>query len=862
MERKSKKSIPGLNSLLNNWLLSSEIRVLYLLLFITFVFSLLYFNVGIDIGGDDAAYLLRAKRLWERGEVPGFQGVLYPVLLAPFYGLTGGRLFWLRLLSVPMFLGSICFLYRTFRAGFKPFTFFVLLLTLSISYYWLRYASLTYSEALFNLIQFGLLYFFYRRFTREQIAFRDILLLSVLALALMKTRASGAAVYPAVVFFLLLQKRWKDLLHFTWISVLLVFSWDLLWNVLQPANNSAFASQLSGLFQKNPYDTSQGSADLALLFKRFFHNFNSYVSKHVMQALALRSYGAVKENLFFTLAGVLFFIAAFFKNRSREPIIIFSQIYLFLSLAVVLLTPEMWDQSRFIQPLIPLIFILVVYEIRQFFSQKMTWMPGLLVSLLFILQLIPAAHFAGENRAAQRAYHHGDPYYGQSPDWKNYFRACEWIGKNLNEKEGLVAARKPQIATLVSGKDIFFGIHTVESYRASAMRSKLEDSREHFTAIDIEKFFRYQVPQQIADALAQSYAGVIMKDSELSGLQLFNIQDQAVYQKIVEVNNQLQYIVPLSSLVDDRNNFSIAFADSLLQNLERNGVAYLLLGNLRVYRERQTDEVLSAVHNYMTAIRIRYPDIFEQVYQAGPETGEPATVFRIRYVSNQEKPAQAVVPEKAPVPDAYGEICEYALKISESGSLIACSRLPGQETMQAGTRFINLTEAPLMDYRQFMELMEAGKNRFLLLDAAGFDINRVEQDLVPVLSNSFHGLVYIGSAMYRLHRIDSPELYSKIAGNSYVSGYVVGIERLRELPVSGRQSFQAFEPAYMLAELKKKNIRYIIEDQSAGDLNQNIPMKLVFLIGRVYPDALQKIKETGGDKAPVITLYRVKYDQP
>lgn len=140
---------------------------LYISLLITLLFSILYFNVGINTGGDDVGYVLRARRFWEQGLFPDFQGPLYPVILAPFYGLAKGNLILLRVISIPMFLGSIFFIFKTYKAILPPQPFFILLLILSINFYWLTYSSLTYSEALYNFIQFGIIYFFLSSFHRK-----------------------------------------------------------------------------------------------------------------------------------------------------------------------------------------------------------------------------------------------------------------------------------------------------------------------------------------------------------------------------------------------------------------------------------------------------------------------------------------------------------------------------------------------------------------------------------------------------------------------------------------------------------------------------------------------------------------------
>jgi len=764
----------------------------------------------------------------------------------------------LRILSIPLFLVSMYFIFSTYKKSIRPVVFLVLLLTLAISYYWLTYASLTYSEALFNLLQFGTIWFFYSRFIQKEPKTGDLIILVLSGLLLVKTKTIGASLIVALIIYFLRYRQWKNLLWFSAGSVLALFLWDAVTYFVLHDNSSVILSQSAGLLRKNPYDASQGSAGIPLVLERLFHNYNLYVSRHLLQALGLRSYSAVEGNWLYTSVFTLLIVLALFMNKTRERIISFSWIYLAVAMAVVFITPRMWSQARFIQPFLPIVFLVLVYEVRQL-SGSWKKLPVLFVVLLFLLQLIPAGHYLGENIRALQAYHKGDRFYGHTPDWKNYFSACEWIGTHLSEKDGRIACRKPQIAALLAKEDNFYGIYEVPAYSCAGLTGKLLDNGQHFVAMDMEKFFRYRVPEQITRAMVDAYAGVIMKNSELSGLQLFSFSNTEIYSKIVEANKQLNFIYPLQSLLEVKNGFSVSFADSLLQDLRRNNVNYILLANLRVYKEKRTEEVLSSVHNYMTTIRIKYPEIFEQIYQTGLETQEPATVYRLNYSRIDENETAGIEDQSGVASGTLSEMMDWAIRNSAEDEFIVCraegDSYPGTEK----GRLLEYREVPLMDLNDFLNRFRPGRTKYLIIDPEHLDLNRIDRELAEELNNSFHGLVYINRKVYRLHEASSQVVYRKMSEDSYLRGNSITYEHLLRLPEEQKASFSVIEPAYMLQVLKNKNVRYIIEDNPDQDTGTNIPGKLVYLISRKYPDAFYRVREAGTAESGRVTVYGINY---
>ena len=844
---------------INNKLVDKENITLFLSLFTTLVFCGLYFNIGINIGGDDSGYVLRAMRLWEKGEFPKFQGVIYPVFLAPFYGLTKGNPILLKMISILMFLGSQYFIFYTYKSIIQPLSFLILLITLSINYYWLTYSSLTYSEALFNLIQFGTIYFFYHSFICKKASIRDVLVLALLGLILLKTRVIGAAIFVTSFIYFLKYKQWRNLLYFSLISFFLIILWDTLIHLLLHDSKTIMVSQIVGLLQKNPYDASQGGADFILLIQRLIYNLNIYVSKHILQLLAIRSHDFIEANWIFTIVTSILIIVAIFLNRSRNKIIIFCLIYLAVGMIVVFTTPKMWDQARFIQPFIPIIFIVLIYEVQVTTKKKLNWIPSIIVLILLVFQIVHSVNHTKGNIIKIQAYRYGDKYFEHTPDWKNYFKACEWVGDNLSEEDGKVACRKPQIAALVSKEDNFYGIYKVPSYNCSTISNKLINKKENFLVIDVDKFFKYQVSTKISNALANSFSGYVLENSDNTSWRLFNIKEEDIFNKIVEVNDQLNYILPIHSLVSKNNHYSVSFADSLVQNLKRNNVKYLMLANLRVFKEKRTEEVLSSVHNYMSTIGIKYPNMFKQVYQTGLESREPTTVYEIDYSGEKPMVQHGGDDQEMSGYENYRLMCNWALENTKEEEYIGCSGEGGTFDEKAAERILKFTSVPQMNYIEFLKNYKRNINSYIIINPGQFDTEKIDEELVSELLEGFHGFVYIGNYMLRLHNIESPKMFKRIVDNEYIVKHIIKYDNLQQLTEEEKKAFSVVEPTYMLTELKNKNIQYLIEDNLTKEISQNTPKKLIFLITRKYPNAFIKVKEIGSSDSNRITLYKINY---
>ncbi|MCF6241729.1 MAG: hypothetical protein L3J74_10335 [Bacteroidales bacterium] len=82
---------------------------------VSFLFTLLLFNLKVSVGGDDANYIIRAYDFIHHFKYPAFQGPLYPMILSIFVGIFGINLPILKFFSTLLLTGHFVAFYYTFK---------------------------------------------------------------------------------------------------------------------------------------------------------------------------------------------------------------------------------------------------------------------------------------------------------------------------------------------------------------------------------------------------------------------------------------------------------------------------------------------------------------------------------------------------------------------------------------------------------------------------------------------------------------------------------------------------------------------------------------------------------------------------
>ena len=71
--------------------------------------------------------------------------------------------------------------------------------------------------------------------------------------------------------------------------------------------------------------------------------------------------------------------------------------------------------------------------------------------------------------------------------------------------------------------------------------------------------------------------------------------------------------------------------DTLVNQLLRSNVDYIIRGSLRLNPSQKTDRVINTVHRYLYYIEQKYIGIFSQVHQIGEKDKEPTVLLQVHW---------------------------------------------------------------------------------------------------------------------------------------------------------------------------------------------------------------------------------------
>jgi hypothetical protein len=88
----------------------------------------------------------------------------------------------------------------------------------------------------------------------------------------------------------------------------------------------------------------------------------------------------------------------------------------------------------------------------------------------------------------------------------------------------------------------------------------------------------------------------------------------------------------LISILKRGNEISYTYyPDSLLQQLAKDKITYVITANIRRNPAQKSGDIINTVERYMYFIQEKYPNILEKVVQMGTDDNEPASLIRINY---------------------------------------------------------------------------------------------------------------------------------------------------------------------------------------------------------------------------------------
>ncbi|MDR1984775.1 MAG: glycosyltransferase family 39 protein [Prevotellaceae bacterium] len=598
---------------------------LWLTIIISVLMSVLLFDVKASLSGDDCDYVINADKFCNDFIFPGFRGPLYPIILSPFVLIFGVNIVLLKALSAIFIILSIWLLYKSFVNKIKAVILIPTLLLVSICSYVFFYASYTYSEPFFMLIQALFVYYFSKYFLNDveneyniKQDWRKYLILGSLILALGLTRSIGFGVLGAIILYFVIKLRWRDLFFTLSASAIMFFAFQIFKKVVWPYAGSAY--DIKSYLAKNFYNLNQGMEDFSGFIDRLIQNSNIYISKFLYMFLGLRPENTQTIAPVLTILTYILFavclIAVFKKNKS----LLFIGIYIgVMNFASFIILQSNWQQDRLIMIYYPFILLFLLGGIFYLFSDKLRsfrFIYPIIIAVLFIGNFSHSSIKIRKNIPVLQRNITGNMLAGLTPDWQNFILMSQWADKHI-DKDIKIASRKPSISYIYTGR-MFEGIFSVPSQPADSLPTVAQQGKS-IIIIDAGKV---QV-QTLMPYLNYIIAGnVKLNGVDCNFACLYTINSNETEELINQLNNSnIRYSLDATdfknSCKDLENKISIHNPDELLYNIENRNIKYLLLPSIRLRPETNTGQIVNTLNRYISFINMKYPNRFFSIHKIG-----------------------------------------------------------------------------------------------------------------------------------------------------------------------------------------------------------------------------------------------------
>ncbi|MBR9860490.1 hypothetical protein GYB22_07015 [bacterium] len=461
---------------LESWMDKRHHLIALVITAIALVLSFLMFNAKISTGLDDSTYIEQGYK-YSKDFFNHFftsQAPFYAMVLAFPIAIWGINIVLLKVITVMFFVASVYLLYRAFRFKVSWLVLFPALFIYATNSEALKYASLTYAEALYLFLQALFLVFLIKLISEANNSddvktiikknLKMIILSSVVFYFLFFTRTVGLAAILAVGALYLIRKEYKLMLiipsFFAASYVLFEFIKNRIWS-----NVDQFSTQSKILFQKDAYDASLGNEDFNGFLTRAFENTKQYFAGRFYEILGIRDFPTMWQEdgglMFITVLPI--FIALYIAAKRKNKMMLFNVLFLGAICGFTFFALQTsWGQARYIMIVLPFIFMTWWWLIQHWFSFERT-RPYQIFALIFMgifiwQNLSYTSSLANKNIPIAKAnLLQGDKYMGYTPDWVNFLRMSEWCGKNLPDST-LVASRKAPMSFLYADGKKFYPI--------------------------------------------------------------------------------------------------------------------------------------------------------------------------------------------------------------------------------------------------------------------------------------------------------------------------------------------------------------------------------------------------------------------
>ncbi|MDR1172084.1 MAG: hypothetical protein LBL24_06500 [Bacteroidales bacterium] len=624
----------------NKFLGKYDLTYFGVLFCVTLLVGFLLYDPRVSPGGDDSGYILAARNFLRQHKFPSFQAPLYPIVLSVIDLIFGMSITVFKVFSMCCMMAFVTLTFFAYRRRIPPLLLFITLLLTSINSHVLYFASQTYSEAFYMLMQSLLPLIFFKYFIDEDASgpshgesplasrIRRNLLLGIVLTGIVMARNIGYAALPAVVaWFLCYRKQLNAGRAVVYFAVCMAGA-QLLKMMIWKNTGLHGSEQLSAFLYKDLYRPEYGQETVAGFFSRFWVNSNQYLSRFFVSMLGFRD-SITAEGVFapvkpvITILVYLLGLAGVIFSYRNNKALFFTGLFAGISVVVTFfILHSFWNQERLIVTAFPLLIMVLSGTLYYFFNMKrfrpyqiLTIVP---VALVFFFTL------SDTSRAVKKARKLTGVYSGLTPDWRNYLMASAWVGKNLPET-ALVACRQPAISSVYAKGKQFYRIGKVNS---SSFRSFIDkwSSGENYMAVEgnsmPDNVYVRLLPHYVARiAIDNNYYLIVNRSERLS-------EELAKWPDTRSITSAEEF----KTLIGDvENQLSIYYADSLLLPLRQAKVTHILTASLRLNPNIKDGQIINTVERTALFIQEKYPNIFTLVKPFGNENDEPAKILRINW---------------------------------------------------------------------------------------------------------------------------------------------------------------------------------------------------------------------------------------
>jgi hypothetical protein len=635
-KRRAKQSEQSLAKKISAFFDKREKSIVIISIILGTIMSILLFDVKVSLGGDDCDYIVAAGDFWNNFTYPGHHGPLYPILLSPFVALFGMKLILLKSLSLICMMASLWLFYKSFRGLVSSIILIPALFLVCINPHVLFFASYTYSEALFMLMQALFFYLFstYFRDGNSEFTFKKdwkkhlAIVLIIMGMGL--TRTIGFCTIGVIILYFVIERRWKDLISIVGIFTLIFGVFYFLTPVIWPDSGSVHS--FNELLAKNPYNVEQGTEDISGLIQRVINNSHIYLAGFLYKYLGLRPDLPLKNIPILSLVTyILFFVclvSIFRKNKS----LMFSGLYAgILLMASFVLLHTIWGQDRMMMVYYPYILLFLMGGIYYLLQNKrirnLRWIYPVILAVCITGTYIHLKAKVETNWPVLQQNIRGNSLFGLTPDWENFIKMSRWSNANL-DKNAVIASRKPTISYVYTGRR-FSGIYRVPMVSIDDVIKQVREAEEQniFLCIDRKK----SLPSEFMPFIEYAFASQDSENFSINGekitLALLCKIDKSLFNddliELLNANNTaytLDHNAFLNQYVEDKNvSYNITSPDMLLKHIKDNNIKYLLLPKLRLYMNQNTGSYINTIHQYISYIQMKYPNSFRPIHSIGKE---------------------------------------------------------------------------------------------------------------------------------------------------------------------------------------------------------------------------------------------------